>query len=130
MKENLTPLQTELLARADAIFASVSTAVSKATNFASEQIPDIALQYVAYGRAYLTTYVILSIVGIIGSVIVIKKTYFEDAFIEFGRFMLCFGSVLVFVASVVLMLTNINTFMMVWFAPKVWLITELVHLVK
>jgi hypothetical protein len=53
----LSPMQNELLRRADSIFDSISNTVSKASDLAiqggkavAEQIPDIAFQYIAYGR--------------------------------------------------------------------------------
>ena len=46
--ESLSPMQAELLKRADDIFKSIGEAVTKASDIAAEQIPDIAMQYVTY----------------------------------------------------------------------------------
>lgn len=55
--EGLSPIQRELLSRADDIFATIGSAVSSATDAAvragavvAKEIPDIAWQYIAYGR--------------------------------------------------------------------------------
>lgn len=73
MQEKLSPIQTELLSRADSIFASISAAVGKATDFAAVQIPEIAIQYVAYGRAYKTTLVLVFLaIFFIGLFLVVK----------------------------------------------------------
>ena len=54
MADKLSTIQEELLKRADSIFSSVATAVGQAKDIAVEQLPDIAYQYVAYNRVYLT----------------------------------------------------------------------------
>ena len=61
MNKDLSPLQQELLTRADNIFSSISDVVGKTTTFAAEQIPDIALQYVAYGRVISTMTVVVGL---------------------------------------------------------------------
>lgn len=48
MADKLSPIQEELLKRADSIFSSVATAVGQAKDIAVEQLPDIAYQYIAY----------------------------------------------------------------------------------
>ena len=138
-KETLSPLQTELLSRADAIFASISTAVGKATDFAAVQIPDIAMQYVTFGRAYSSIVILVAIVilliGLFLIVFVAIKNCYKIPSCYYGSWgdgrtsALIFGGGFVFVGFT-LFAINMYDFLMVWFAPKIWLITELVKLAK
>lgn len=43
--QTLSPIQEELLKRADSIFDSIAKSVAQAKDFAVEQLPDIAIQY-------------------------------------------------------------------------------------
>jgi len=64
MTEKLSPMQDELLKRADSIFDGISKTVSATKEFALEQIPDVAYQLIAYQRAWLTfeTFVLFAMV--------------------------------------------------------------------
>lgn len=59
----LSPIQKELLDRADTIFKTIAEAASKAASFAAEQLPDIAIQYIAMERVYLTSIIVGSILA-------------------------------------------------------------------
>lgn len=136
--EALTPLQQQLLDRADSIMDSIATTVSKASTFAAEQVPDIALQYVAFGRATLSAYLAIAIVlfcvafwlcirvGIMNS-----RDYPVDSYSWDDRRIgaTIFGGGLG-VVSIITFLVNLNNFIMVWVAPKIWLINEIARLVK
>ena len=134
----LTPLQQNLLDRADSIMDSIATTVDKASTFAAEQVPDIALQYVAFGRASITAYVALSMVmfcvafwlcirvGIMNSRKYPTSNYsWDDRRIGATIFGGGLG-----VVSIIVFLVNLNNFIMVWVAPKIWLINEIARLVK
>jgi hypothetical protein len=128
----LSPMQEQLLQRADAIFSSISNTVAKATDFAGEQIPDIALQYVMFGRAYTTAIVLGSIAFIIGYMIFLYKNRTvinDDSTTGLLFITTIFGAIGSLVASM-MALFNFKEFVLVWAAPKIWLITEIVKLVK
>jgi hypothetical protein len=128
--ETLSPMQQELLNRADAIFSAMADAASKASSFVAEQVPEIALQYVAFGRAWLTTLVVISILCVIVSAILFRwlaKNGLDDSPLPFSVF---FGMCVSFVLGLVLILNNLKDFLLVWFAPKVWLITSIAQLVS
>jgi hypothetical protein len=136
---NLSPIQTELLRRADSIFDSVAQTVNQAKDFAAEQIPDIALQYVSWGRGYLTAYmVIATILLIVGIYWLIRISILNSRNLPNDRYhephtvriLSGLGGGIMICASTITILINLKEFMMVWFAPKVWLITEIVKLVK
>ena len=126
--ETLTPMQQELLNRADSIVASISQTVVAATDFAAEQIPDIALQYVMYGRAAYSIYVIIGVALVIGGLVLWRSMHSgqepEDWAIRFA------ASAVSVTTGAVVVLCNLNSALMVWFAPKVWLLNELVNMVK
>lgn len=121
-------MQQELLNRADAILNSISTAVGTAKDFAMEQLPDIAYQFVTFGRFYESSAMFVASVFIaIGLYVVlfVSRKYKEDnkvITIVVGVVMSIIGSLIV--------LGNFKTFALVWFAPKVWLMVEIVKLVK
>lgn len=134
MSDKLSPMQEQLLDQASNILSSVSETVSKATDFAAAQLPDIAMQYVAYGRASSTFLVLLSVLGflllgwIIVSVCFNNKYNIRDT--DARGFIAFISTVLIGVPSFVLFAVNITTMFMSWVAPKVWLIKEIVGLVK
>lgn len=138
VNDNLTPLQQALLDRADSIMDSISSTVDKASSFAAEQVPDIALQYVAYGRAALTTYVVMSLIGFTIALwlavrvgIMNSRGYPVDRYSwddrRVGATIAGLGGGMI---SVMVFFINLNNFIMVWVAPKIWLINEIARLVK
>lgn len=130
MADKLSPLQEQLLQRADSIFNSISTGVAKATDFASEQIPDIAIQYVAFGRAYSTAILMACAIFVIAWALYMHKLIRSNTDNE-PQIMIV--GVIGGIGSLVSVLTateNMKDFFLVWFAPKIWLITEIVKIVK
>lgn len=135
--DTLSPLQTELLSRADSIFESIANAVNKATTFAAEQIPDIAMQYVAYGRATTSAYIAIGlIVFIIGTWLFVRvgimnsRKYPLTHSWDDRRSGAVMAGIPMSVIGSSMILKELNAFLMVWFAPKIWLLTELAHLIK
>ena len=138
VSDKLTPLQQALLDRADAIMDSMSAAVSKASSFAADQVPDIAIQYVAYGRASLTTYTVIAVILLITGFwlsvrvgIMNSRGYPENSYNWDDRRT---GGVVAGVPcsllGIAVFLHNLSNLIMVWVAPKIWLINEISHLVK
>lgn len=136
MTTKLSPMQEQLLQRADSIFASISTTVAKATDFASEQIPDIAIQYVAFGRAYSTTLVVVSTLIMLAYVFMvykfIKHDVYNSSLSRFSESSIAVTVVGAFpsVGALITVMVNVKDVFLVWFAPKIWLITEIAKLVK
>lgn len=129
MANKLSPMQEQVLQRADSIFASISAGVAKAGEFASEQIPDIAMQYVMFGRAYNTTAVLGSLLLIAIYLFAVRKAYKtgkDEILFPVGML----GGFVTTITAIPIFLTHIKSFLLVWFAPKIWLITEIVSLVK
>lgn len=133
--EKLTPIQQELLSRADSIFKSVSETVNTGVELAKEQLPDIAYQYIAMERAYLSSIMVMAVVA----TVLISVWVYRFAFVNVHKFsgydseLRWFGLVPWFAITLVSMMTFFNhlkPLFMVWFAPKIYLITTIVNLVK
>lgn len=145
----LSPMQQELLNRADAIFASIGAAVSKASDAAiaaggavAREVPDIAFQYIAFGRAYNAVIMAVAFALIVMCYhlffrVGMKNAYNIDDVRSYygpqwgGRriFYAIMGAASGVVGGIVF-LVNIKDTVMVWAAPKVWLMLEMVELIR
>jgi hypothetical protein len=135
-------MQQALLDRADAVMSSISGAVSKASDLAVEggkavadQVPEVAMQYVMYGRAVSTVTEVLALFGLwffgykmFSQWGLINTKNFEGESFERIIFVVAGGAG--GVVSFMIAVGNLKELLMVWFAPKVWLLLELVNLVK
>lgn len=129
---NISPMQQELLDRADSIFSGISSAVSTAKDFAVEQLPDIAYQFVAFGRFYESAVFALGLILFsVGMYLVVQLVVRnksncrggnEVGYVIAGGFTSLVGVFNIF--------DTFKSFAMVWFAPKIWLVVEIVKLVK
>jgi hypothetical protein len=141
----LSPIQNEVLKRADAILDSIGSAVSKASDLAmqggravAEQIPDVAFQYVAYGRVLATAYILLGIAFMTVGIWLARKYGFMNvqkakntgAGWADSRIASIVVGVISTLVGFIITLVNLKSFVLVWFAPKVWLLLEIVELVK
>lgn len=122
------------------ILSVIQTAVGKTADFAMEQLPDIAQQYVLYGRvvsaAWLTLWVCIGIASFVMSRWAYKNPWNGSPY-EYdkkvysrgeGNLIVMVGGFLVGISS---FLFGVATFdFLVWFAPKVWLIKEIAVLIK
>lgn len=126
MKEELQTKMVEIL-------SSIQTAAGKASDFALEQLPDIAQSYVAYGRASVTLSIIMSVALLFAVAWLFKWTHHKvskedyDAVIWFPTGLA--GSIAAMFLTINLFIDS-KTAMLVWFAPKVWLLKELASLIK
>ena len=114
----------ELLKRADTIGAWLQGKIDPAVDFATQQAVDIAQQYVMFGMAYQTFISVGCILVFIASIWLTKK-FWE---VSGGAVFIIAG--IPTVCSVVCFCNTIRDTLLVWFAPKVWLLTQLAELVK
>lgn len=143
--EGLSPMQRELLSRADTIFATIGNAVSSATDAAvragavvAKEIPDIAWQYIAYGRVWHTLMTVLGIIALVYGIYAVMFIAFKNCKnYETGGYSWHTMRVTHFIAGVfsgffglVTTIGHSKDMVLVWAAPKLWLILELVDLVK
>lgn len=128
-------MKDELQGKLVEILTSIQTAAGKASDFAMEQLPDIAQSYIVYGRVTATVTLIVLIAFAIASAWVAAKHGFLSEKLEYGMwtvdrvFAALFGSIGAVLLSLGA-LASFGSFALVWFAPKVWLLKELAALVK
>lgn len=125
-------VKEELQGKLVEILTSLQTAAGTASNFAMEQLPDIAQSYVVYGRATTTFYVLAGFIGVIlclWGAHAFEKSKRNDPGFPNGMAYFFVGLLgLLFPGGMVA--TNIGGFFLVWFAPKVWLLKEIATMLK
>ena len=109
------------------VLAGIQAATKAAGDFAMEQLPDIAQSYVMYGRAMHTTGIVVGLLMFAVLLWFLPRAIrgMEDADV----WPVPVYMVGVPVAGIVLMV-NFGPAMLVWFAPKVWLLQQLASLIK
>ena len=128
-------MKEELQLKLVEVVTSIQAAAGKAGEFALTQLPQIAQEYVVYGRikSVVVLFVLIAISGIcLGFAYWAYKLAWKDYHSDTGRggsniFIIAaatFIGLLVFVTAI------LGFDYLVWFAPKVWLIKELSNLVK
>lgn len=124
-------MNEQLQAKLIEILSAIQAGAKATGDFAMAQLPDIAQSYVMYGRAYLTIMVMLPLMFlIIAWPNYIRKVYPKfkdtpDAVVLVGMAMVILSTV-----SLGTFAACISEFLMVWFAPKVWLIKEIANLIR
>lgn len=110
------------------ILSSISNTVGQAKDFALVQLPDIAQSYILYGRVLGTFILTMSVISII---VFIYIAYRLERRASGGYKGL--PSTVAVVASVipfVFFICNFSSTLLVWFAPKVWLLKEIARLIR
>lgn len=132
-------MKDELQSKMVEILTSIQSAAGKASDFALEQLPDIAQQYVLYGRGVTVATSVFLLLLAIGFGALALWAYrnpwnISDWSVDKGKARsdsnLCvmgFGALFSFV---LLMVSFASFDWMVWLAPKVWLLKELASLIK
>lgn len=122
-------MKDELQGKLVEILTSIQGAAGRAGDFAMEQLPDIAQSYVAYGRVYYTLAVLGFALAALATVrwVMLPATRSNDDFVQVGVTMV--GGFAALVAAG-LAIGHTSAMLMVWFAPKVWLLKELAGLLR
>ncbi len=128
MKEELQGKMVEIL-------TAIQTATGKAGEFAMTQLPDIAQTYVTYGRVASVVWVLMGVLlialGVLALVIAKSEDTgnWDESFFQFlkGGYWIAFFTT---VAGVLQFGYAMNSALLVWFAPKVWLLRELAGFLK
>lgn len=121
-------VQEQLLSKTTEILSALQTGVEKTGAFAAEQLPDIALQFIAYGRVITVVSVLwwVALSGVLAYMTYKLVTAWDKewqtpfALLTGGGSLACWGGIA----------HNTGPMLMVWFAPKIYLITEIARLLK
>jgi hypothetical protein len=154
-------MKEELQSKLVEILGSIQATASKAGDFAMTQLPEIAQQYVTYGRVYTATVAVIGVAVFASGFVAVRSTnkrhvraekafdaakakfdvnqaaapnryiglaparysYFEKS--DYGPL-----PYVPFALGAVIFILNISQTLLVWFAPKVWLLKEIAELVK
>lgn len=112
------------------ILELILAGIQKAGTFTTEQLPDIAQQYVVYGRAIETVTITLALLVTVFSLWAAKWGYIkgEETHEEVFAYviLMCWG---VAGLGALVFCCTLDDFFQVWFAPKVYLLKEFVELV-
>ena len=131
-------MNSELQTQLASVLAAIQRATSASADFALTQLPDIAQQYVMYGRVsslWTTTALLAAAAAMLYvSRWAYKNPWYEDELYRADRKQRAEGNLAVIfftaamgTALLLIAVTTINW--MVWVAPKVWLLRELARMV-
>ncbi len=113
------------------ILSGIQSATKEAGDFAMEQLPDIAQQYVMYGRVnslvWLFAWAVVFIAAVYMNFRFVRYMKNED---EWEMSPLLMATVSGAGGAGMVFMTCAQTAALVWFAPKVWLLKELASLIK
>ena len=137
----MNEIAQEVFKRADVIGAWASGKLDQTVDAATQQVIDLAMQYVIYGRIYNTVTFILACgflwftlwlalsKGFLDKDSVVKHGYNSGEW-EFSRVCCAIAGVFLSIFSVACFLGSIKDVILVWAAPKIWLIVQLAELAK
>lgn len=123
-------MNEQLQAKLVEILAGIQSATKAAGDFALEQLPDIAQQYVMYGRVSSLIWVALGLAVSFGLGYVTRRVWIWAVDDRCGGEPFAILPALATLLSIVLTCGSIQTAALVWFAPKVWLLKEIAGLIK
>lgn len=139
-------MQEELQSKLVEILTSIQAATGKAADFAMDQLPEIAQSYVVYGRASSIVTLAMCLGAVVVAALIAKRARdIQKARLDAGLswydnkkgvpsgdyvFMLWMACLLVGVPGFIAFAASVQSALLVWFAPKVWLLKELAQLVK
>lgn len=129
-------MKDELQGKLVEILSSIQTAAGKASDFAMEQLPDIAQSYIVYGRFVETMQAATSLAIFFGCIyamywaVCISKSETEYGTWGEGRgFTLGAGILGGGISFAGVMIEGPHA-ALVWFAPKVWLLKEIAGMIR
>ena len=127
-------MNDELQNKLAEVLGGIAEGVTQAKDFAVEQLPDVAQQYIMFGRMWETAMLVL----LLTATVVFGwmfwrgwKTPDEAGYrdMERAQMLIIFGSI-PGVVSAILCLAQLKDMLLVWFAPKLYLLQGIAGLVK
>ena len=122
MKNELEPKLVEVIGQ-------LQGAVMKASDFAIQQLPDVVQSYILYGRISNLFTLVFELALLYGCWRLYKLPTKKGLHEEEEAFLKTTFSGTVGVATLILALFSIQETVLVWAAPKIWLIKELGKLI-
>ncbi|OZB49761.1 MAG: hypothetical protein B7X60_00140 [Polynucleobacter sp. 39-45-136] len=125
-------MKEELQLKLVDILTGIQTAVAKGADFAMDQIPDIAVQYLRFSLTWEVVEAVIAVVFMVALVKVCRHAWrkandeYDDGFWAFTT--VASGALSFF--TFVSFMWSLKAITMMTLAPKVWLIKELATLVK
>ena len=119
-------MQEELQGKLVEILTQIQSTVGQAKDFTLQQLPDIAQSYIYYGMVYSSLVIVLSVLSVIIGLWIGFKANWNTEYLTGGILSSC---VLTGV-GVMVFFSKISEFLLVWVAPKVWLLKEIAVLLK
>ena len=131
-------MEDELKKNAADLLALLKDGLEKGAQVAGEQLPDLAMQYVLWGRVMNTVTLVFLTVTAVTCIWVFYQSAVKnrwevkDSYAGWGhtRAVACTLSGVMGMLFTALALANTSSFLLVWFAPKVWLLKEIAQVLK
>lgn len=129
-------MNDELQNKLAEVLGGIAEGVTQAKDFAVEQLPDVAQQYIMFGMVWETAaFVMLAAATGLFTWMFLHgwklasddESSYKDA--DRGQIMMIFGSISG-LATVVFCLVQLKAVLLVWFAPKLYLLQGIAGLVK
>jgi hypothetical protein len=129
-------MNDELQNKLAEVLGGIAEGVTQAKDFAVEQLPDVAQQYIMFGMVWETAaFVMLVAATWLFTWMFLRgwkmasddEASYRDA--DRGQMMMIFGSI-VGVTTAVFCLAQLKAVLLVWFAPKLYLLQGIAGLVK
>lgn len=117
------------------ILTGIQGAVSKGSDFVLTQLPDVAQSYIAFGRAWSFVDLAFAIAILSIGLYALKRGLQSKSIDSYGdwempKIFSIIGGILTSGIGLVGTSYSMKNLLLVWFAPKVWLLMEIADLVK
>ena len=129
-------MNDELQNKLAEVLGGIAEGVGQAKDFAVEQLPDVAQQYIMFGMVWETAAFVMLVAatGLCGWIVMrgwklsnnSDSTYSQQ---DSGQMMMVFGSIPGAVLAI-FCLAQLKAVLLVWFAPKLYLLQGIAGLVK
>jgi hypothetical protein len=125
-------LKEQLQQKSLDILTSIQNTVGQAKDFALEQLPDIAQQYVIYGRVRSIVYIVCGLI-LAGLAVYFGKMFTKENAKDWDKkndgplITGLIGGIFCGMSATILLRYGIDNGLLVWCAPKVWLIQNILH---
>jgi len=116
------------------IITGVTTNVGTAKDFILAQLPDVIQQLIMFNLVYrsflVSLGIILLLMSVVGLITILRWKNFDSNDDVAQKVMLLIVTIISGFIGLLSFLFNVKELLMLYFAPKVWLIEYAVHLVK